>query len=88
MIDANSGLETSKWAGKAQNDGDAPGLEVAQKRGNTILTLDAAETKRWRTAAEPAVDAWIADMNAKNIDGKALVADARAMIEQAVGPAS
>ena len=88
VIDANAGLEASKWAGKVQNDGDAPGLEVAQKRGNTILALDPTETKRWRAAAEPAVDAWIKDMESKNIDGKALVADVRALIEKAIGPAS
>jgi len=88
VIDANAGLETSKWAGKVQNDGDAPGLEVAKKRGNTILTLDAAETKRWRDAAEPAVDAWVKEMEGKGIDGKTLVADARALIEKTVGPAA
>lgn len=88
VIDANAGLETSKWAGKVQNDGDVPGREVAEKRGNTILALDAAETKRWRTAAEPAVEAWIKDMEGKNIDGKTLVADLRAMIDKDVGPAS
>jgi TRAP-type C4-dicarboxylate transport system substrate-binding protein len=88
VIDANSGLEASKWAGKVQNDGDVPGLAVAEKRGNTIITIDPAETKRWRDAAEPTVDAWIAEMSGKGIDGKALVADARAMIEKAVGPAA
>ena len=86
VIDANAGLETSKWAGKVQNDGDKPGLEIAQKRGNTIVTLDAAETARWRAAAEPAVEAWITEMNAKGIDGKTLVADARAMIAKYAGP--
>jgi len=86
VIDNNAGLETSKWAGKVQNDGDKPGLEVAQKRGNTILTLDAAETARWRVAAEPAVEAWITEMTGKGIDGKTLVADARAMIAKYAGP--
>jgi len=86
VIDNNAGLETSKWAGKVQNDGDKPGLEVAQKRGNTILTLDAAETARWRAAAEPAVEAWITEMTGKGIDGKTLVADARAMIAKYAGP--
>ena len=86
VIDANAGLEASKWAGKVQNDGDKPGLEIAQKRGNTIVTLDAAETARWRAAAEPAVEAWITEMNAKGIDGKTLVADARAMIAKYAGP--
>ena len=87
VIDANAGDETSKWAGKVQNDGDKPGLEVAQKRGNTIVTLDAAETARWRAAAEPVVGLWIEDMKSKGIDGKALVDDARAMIAKAAGAA-
>jgi len=69
-----------------QNDGDKPGLEVAQKRGNTILQLDAAETARWRAAAEPVVGLWIEDMKSKGIDGKALVDDARAMIAKVAGP--
>ena len=88
VIDANGGLETSKWAGKVQSDGDIPGLEAAQKRGNAIVTLDAAETKRWRDAAEPVVDAWVRDMESKGIDGKTLVADARALVAQSAGPAS
>ena len=86
VIDANSGIEASKWAGKVQNDGDIPGLETAQKRGNAIVTLDAAETARWRKAAEPAIDGWIADMKAKGIDGATLVADFRALIAKHAGP--
>ena len=86
VIDDNSGLETSKWAGKVQNDGDIPGLEAAQKRGNAIITLDPAETARWRKVAEPVVDLWIADMKSKGIDGKMLVDDARAMIARYAGP--
>ena len=80
------GIEASKWAGKVQNDGDIPGLAVAQKRGNAIVTLDAAETARWRKAAEPAIDGWIAEMKAKGIDGATLVADLRALITKYAGP--
>ena len=86
VIDDNSGNETSKWAGKVQNDGDAPGLEVAKKRGNAIVTLDAAETARWRKAAEPVVEWWISDMKSKGIDGKVLVDDWRALVARHAGP--
>jgi TRAP-type C4-dicarboxylate transport system substrate-binding protein len=86
VIDANSGLETSKWVGRVQNEGDIPGLEAARKRGNAIVTLDAAETARWRKAADPVIDSWIAEMNAKGIDGATLVADARALIAKYAGP--
>jgi TRAP-type transport system periplasmic protein len=88
VIDANSGIETSKWAGKVQNDGDIPGFEAAKKRGNAIVTLDPAETARWRKTAEPVVEAWIAEMKAKNIDGRVLVDDARAMIAKVAGAPS
>jgi TRAP-type C4-dicarboxylate transport system substrate-binding protein len=85
VIDENSGAKTSEWAGKVQNDGDIPGLQAAEKRGNAIVTLDAAETKRWKAVAAPVIDGWINDMKAKNIDGKALVDDARAMIAKVAG---
>jgi TRAP-type C4-dicarboxylate transport system substrate-binding protein len=88
VIDNNSGLETSKWVGKVQNDGDIPGLAAAEKRGNAIVTLDAAETARWKKAAEPAIEEWIAEMKAKNIDGAALVADWRALMTKYAGPAA
>ena len=86
VIDDNSGPETSRLAGKAMDDGDAPGLEAAKRRGNAIVTLDAAETARWRKAAEPVIDGWAAEMKGRNIDTQALIADARAMIAKYAGP--
>jgi len=86
VIDDNSGPETSRWAGKAMDDGDAPGLEAAKRRGNTILALDAAEMARWRKAAEPVIGGWVAEMKSKNIDAQALISDARAAIAKYAGP--
>src|SRR4030067_3747700 len=37
VIDANSGIEAPKWAGKGQNDGGIPGLGVAQRDGKAIV---------------------------------------------------
>lgn len=85
VIDANSGIATSKWVGKVMDEGDAPGLEVAKKRGNAIVTLDAAETARWKTASQPVIDAWIKDMDGKGLNGKQLVEDARAAIAKYAG---
>jgi TRAP-type C4-dicarboxylate transport system substrate-binding protein len=86
VIDKNSGPETSKWAGKVMDDGDAPGLAAAKARGNAIVTLDAQETTRWKEAARKVNDAWIAEMNAKRINAKQLVDDATAMIAKYAGP--
>jgi len=85
VIDDNSGVKTSEWAGKVQNDGDIPGLEAAQKRGNAIVTLDPAETRRWKAAAAPMNDAWVNEMKGKNIDGKVLLDDLRGMIAKHAG---
>lgn len=80
VIDANSGVETAAFFGRAMDEGDKVGLEVARKAGNNIVTLDAAETKRWQTAAMAVEADWVAEMKGKNIDGAKLVAEARALI--------
>lgn len=80
VIDDNSGLETSRQFGRVMDMGDAAGLKIAQDRGNTIVTLDDAETARWQAAAQPTIDKWVADMNAAGNDGAALLEAARAAI--------
>ncbi len=85
VIDANSGMATAKWVGKVMDDGDLPGLKAAQARNNTILTLDAAETARWKTAAQPVIDTWVKDMQGKGVDGAALLADAKALVAKYAG---
>ena len=58
------------------------GLKIAQDAGNNIITLDEAETARWKDAAQPTVDKWLADMSAKGVDGKALYDSAKALVEK------
>ena len=82
VIDDNSGVFAADWAGKAMDAGDAPGLKIAQDRGNNIIVLDAAETERWRQAAEPVYAKWLAEMTEKGIDGQALIDKARALIDK------
>lgn len=77
VIDANSGLETSKMFGRAMDAGDDVGLQIAEDAGNNIVTLDEAETARWQEAAQPTIDQWFADMDAIGIDGEALYAAAQ-----------
>lgn len=80
IIDANSGLETSREFGRVMDMGDEIGLKIAQDRGNNIVTLDEAETQRWKDAAQATVDKWLADMQAAGIDGAALLEAAKAAI--------
>ncbi|MBU1307612.1 MAG: TRAP transporter substrate-binding protein [Alphaproteobacteria bacterium] len=81
LIDANSGVEVARAFGKAMDDGDAAGLAIAEKLGNNIVTLDDAETARWKAAAQPTIDQWFSDMDGQGIDGKALYEKATALVE-------
>jgi len=80
VIDANSGLETSRMFGRVMDNGDATGLSIAVNAGNNVVQLDEAETQRWIEAAQPTIDQWFADVEAQGIDGKALYEAARAAI--------
>ncbi|MGI9352441.1 MAG: TRAP transporter substrate-binding protein, partial [Rhizobiaceae bacterium] len=77
VIDDNSGEEFSVFAGETQAGADGPAREKAAAAGNNIITLNDEEVAKWRDAAQPVYDQWIADMESKGIDGKALIAEAQ-----------
>jgi TRAP-type C4-dicarboxylate transport system substrate-binding protein len=85
VIDANSGPEVAALFGRAMDEVDVIGRGVAEKAGNTLVTLDMAETARWQEAARKTTEDWIAEMQGKGIDGAGLVADARKRIEKYSG---
>lgn len=80
VIDANSGLEFSAFAGRTQQADDAPGRALAVERGNTIITLDDDQIAAWRAASEPTIQNWIAEADAAGIDGTGLYEEAVALI--------
>ncbi|MDR7094062.1 TRAP transporter substrate-binding protein [Hydrogenophaga laconesensis] len=80
VIDANSGVETAALFGRAMDEGDRIGLASAQKLGNKVVTLDAAETARWKAAAAAVEADWVKEVQGKGIDGAKLVSEARALI--------
>ena len=80
VIDDNSGVEFSAMIARTQDVGDGVGRSLAVKNGNTISELDAAEVKRWRETAAVVESDWVKDMQAKNIDGAKLLADAKALV--------
>jgi len=80
LIDQNSGVETARAFGAAMDAGDARGLKIAQDAGNNIITLDEAETQRWKDASQATVDKWYADATAGGFDGKALHEAAKALV--------
>ncbi|MCJ7872977.1 TRAP transporter substrate-binding protein [Phaeobacter sp. J2-8] len=82
VIDANSGLETSAWFGRQMQEDDAPERETALDLGNNVITLTDAQTDSWKAAAQGTIDAWIAEMDEKGLDGTAVRARALELIAE------
>ncbi|PHP68978.1 C4-dicarboxylate ABC transporter [Zhengella mangrovi] len=82
VIDDNSGIETAGMFGAAMDAGDVRGREIAEKNGDDIITLDEAETQRWKDIASPLVDAWAKEMDAGGRPGTEMVNYAREMLDK------
>lgn len=82
VIDANSGAETSAMFGRVDDEADKVGLGLAEKGKNNIITLDEAETQRWKDAAAGTYQAWFDEVAKKDIDGPALAEAAKALVEK------
>ncbi|HQR19464.1 MAG TPA: TRAP transporter substrate-binding protein [Burkholderiaceae bacterium] len=80
VIDRNSGVELSAQAGRLWDEQKAPARKLATDRGNTVFVVPAAELARWQVAAQPVITDWIADVGRRQIDGNALLDDARALL--------
>jgi len=82
VIDQNSGVEASRWAGKVMDSFVPAGRKLAQDRHNKINVLTEAEFKRWEKAADSVVDNWIKEVGNKGANGKQLVENARAILKK------
>ena len=80
VIDANSGVETSAWAGRAMDEGDVLGEKVVKGTDNKIHTLSEEETAKLKAIGEELTQAWIDEVTSKGLDGAAMVADAQALV--------
>ena len=83
VIDNNSGLAASAWAGEVAFDGIVKKhQDISRAAGEKIHFMPESEYERWVKATSHIDDDWIKAVNAKGADGKALLADARALIKQ------
>lgn len=80
ILDEKTGDAFSATATQIMLEGDQPGRKLAVDAGNEITQLDQAEVDRWKAAAQPVVDRWVAEMDGKGIDGAALIERANALI--------
>ena len=82
VIDENSGMKFSVFAGGTQQDYDDPSRKLAVDRGNNITTLDAAQSAEWAASAAPVTTAWVEEMKGKGIDGQALIDEAKKLMAE------
>jgi TRAP-type C4-dicarboxylate transport system substrate-binding protein len=80
IIDANSGLETSAWAGSAMDQGDDVGENIVMEHGNEIVTMDDETTAALRKIGDELTAEWAAEMEGKGLPGNAMVEDAMALV--------
>lgn len=78
VIDANSGLAFSVFAGRVMAAADGPAREIAVENGNNIITV--SDTSEWAELVTPIYDTWVADMESKGIDGQARIDQARELM--------
>jgi TRAP-type C4-dicarboxylate transport system substrate-binding protein len=80
VLDASSGAYASALFGRAMDESDVRSRVIAEATDNTIIAFDDVEKARWVEAAKPVVSEWIAEMDALNIDGQAMIDAAKALI--------
>lgn len=78
VMDDNSGLDFSIFAGGVQSDSDGPARELAVEMGNNIITV--TDTAEWQAVVNPIYESWVADMAAKDMDGQALIDRAQSLM--------
>ena len=85
VIDNNSGIETSAWAGKVQGDSDAPAKKLVLDRGNKVNVIPAVEVTKMKAAGKSTIDQWVKEVKDKQfIDGEALLKTQQKMIAKYV----
>jgi TRAP-type C4-dicarboxylate transport system substrate-binding protein len=80
VIDRNSGMAAAEMAGTVWDEMGLPVLEMVKRRGNIVTTISEDEKKRWQQATAPVIDAWLRQMNDRNLDGGRLLDAARAAL--------
>lgn len=80
-LDARSGMALTVRAAESMLAGDAPARELAIRNGTEITVLPPDEVAKWREAAAPVVDRWIASAEDRGLDGAALMERAEGLID-------
>ncbi len=78
VVNENSGMNFSVFAGGTMQDLDAPARDLALDAGNNVITV--SDTSEWEKLVSPLYEAWIADVKGKDIDGQAMIDQAKSLM--------
>ena len=82
VIDKNSGREFSAKLAAQQSGNDVPGRKIfASTAGYTINMIPGTELERWKKATADQYDTWVADVNKRGMNGKAMLDDALSLVK-------
>lgn len=84
IIDAHSGSREAYQIGQIMDQADHRQILAIQsgEQPGTITRLDSEETARWQAVGQEVVDDWIAEADAKGLDGQALYDSATQLVEK------
>jgi TRAP-type C4-dicarboxylate transport system substrate-binding protein len=80
VIDKNSGQEVSAFLGRTQAGNDVQGKAKMVAGGHVITVIPKSELENWKAASSKIDDDWVADMDKRGFNGKALLQDAQSLI--------
>jgi len=80
VLDANSGQAAATMAARVWDEQGPIVEQMVRRRSNAIVELSAEEAERWARTTQPVRDNWVRAMAERNINGGALLEEARALI--------
>ena len=82
IIDDNSGLALAKHAGELWDGFEGPARKLAVDAGGEFHQLSGSALSDMKIVGDKLIEEWIADANAKGMDGEMLVNTARDLISK------
>ena len=80
IIDANSGIDASGWAGRAMDEGDVRSLGVTEGTDNVIHQISEETTAEIQALSATLATEWVKEMDGLGLDGQAMFDDATQLI--------
>lgn len=80
VMDDNSGLATSAWAGRAMDEGDKLGLADGEKQKMDIYTMDDTERAGLEKIGAEVTADWVAETTKLGLPAQQMIDDAKALI--------